>query len=244
MSYILDALSKADARRQDAVPDLYARSAGGHPEHTRRPAGWHPAWLWLAAAALIAGSVWALWRMLLVTTKPAAVVAQAAPLAKATPSVALVAQAPVAAPAPTPAAAPVPVRTAASVPMATASATPRAATPPPAKVATVAPTRNPDKPLSAAPAASQTLVTAPKPATPVAAALPTYAKLEASVRSQIPPLAVGGSVYSPQASARLLMLNGQVLHEGDRISDGLTVESIGPKASTLNWRGTRFQLPH
>jgi general secretion pathway protein B len=71
-----------------------------------------------------------------------------------------------------------------------------------------------------------------------------YAKLDAALRSQIPPLAVGGSVYSPQASARLLMLNGQVLREGEQVSEGLRVESIGTKASTLNWRGTRFQLPH
>jgi general secretion pathway protein B len=71
-----------------------------------------------------------------------------------------------------------------------------------------------------------------------------YAKLDAALRSQIPPLAVGGSVYSPQASARLLMLNGQVLREGEQVSEGLRVESIGAKASTLNWRGTRFQLPH
>jgi general secretion pathway protein B len=57
-------------------------------------------------------------------------------------------------------------------------------------------------------------------------------------------LLVGGSVYSAQSSARMVVINGVVLREGDRVAPELTVESIGAKTSTLNWRGSRFQLPH
>jgi general secretion pathway protein B len=71
-----------------------------------------------------------------------------------------------------------------------------------------------------------------------------YATLSPAIKGQMPALSVGGSVYSPQAAARMVVLNGQVLREGDKVSEGLTLESIGPKTSTLNWQGTRFQLPH
>ena len=74
--------------------------------------------------------------------------------------------------------------------------------------------------------------------------LPTLAELPAEVRGQMPALAVGGSVYSPQAASRIVILNGQVFREGDKPIDGLTVEQIGLRSTVLAFRGTRFELKH
>ena len=74
--------------------------------------------------------------------------------------------------------------------------------------------------------------------------LPTLAELPAEVRGQMPALTVGGSVYSPQAASRIVILNGQVFREGDKPIDGLTVEQIGLRSTVLAFRGTRFELKH
>ena len=45
--------------------------------------------------------------------------------------------------------------------------------------------------------------------------------LPEEVRRDVPQLTLGGTVYSPQPSARMLILNGQVFREGDTLSPGL-----------------------
>ena len=70
------------------------------------------------------------------------------------------------------------------------------------------------------------------------------AELPPDIRSGLPALTVGGSVYSPKAASRIVILNGQVFREGDKPVDGLTVERIGLKSTVLAFRGTRFELKH
>jgi general secretion pathway protein B len=89
------------------------------------------------------------------------------------------------------------------------------------------------KPERAAPAASP----------PSAARLPALAELPAALRQQVPALAIGGSVYSAQPSARLLIVNGQVLHEGASLAPRLTIEHIRPKSAVFSIDGTHFELP-
>jgi general secretion pathway protein B len=69
-------------------------------------------------------------------------------------------------------------------------------------------------------------------------------QLPETLRRELPPLAVSGSMYSPQASSRMLVLDGQVVREGDQPRPGLVVESIGLKSATLVYRGERFQLSY
>jgi general secretion pathway protein B len=91
------------------------------------------------------------------------------------------------------------------------------------------------------------IVVPPAPATPSPPAgerLPVYPDLPPEVKRQLPALAVNGSVYAPVAASRLVIVNGQVLREGDSVTEGLVVERIGLKSSQLSWRGTRFELRH
>lgn len=67
-------------------------------------------------------------------------------------------------------------------------------------------------------------------------------ELPEGMRRELPPLSVSGSMYSPQPAARMLVLDGQVVREGDQLRPGLVLESIGLKSATLSLRGERFLL--
>ena len=236
MSYILDALKKADADREReaaAVPNLHAQGDAAFGPASARPAGW----LLLAIAAAAVALVVLGWRWVSAPPqdpKPAPALAQT----PATPLPQLAAPLPATRPpsteGPVQPSAPQPVTPRAPV-IATVSPSPRRAAqapaPPPALTSTT-PT-----PVAA------TQADAPKPAAS-AVRLPTLAELPADVRGQMPALTVGGSVYSPQAASRIVILNGQVFREGDKPIDGLTVEQIGLRSTVLAFRGTRFELKH
>jgi len=68
------------------------------------------------------------------------------------------------------------------------------------------------------------------------------ADLPAELRQQVPPLVIGGSVYSPQASVRMVVVNGQVFKEGDSLAPELKLEQIRQKTAVFSVRGQRFEL--
>jgi general secretion pathway protein B len=67
-------------------------------------------------------------------------------------------------------------------------------------------------------------------------------ELPDDIRRQLPALSVGGSMYSPVAANRLVIINGQVLHEGERITPDLVVQQIKLKAAVLAFRSYRFAI--
>ena len=74
-------------------------------------------------------------------------------------------------------------------------------------------------------------------------ALALLAELPDDLRRQVPAMAIGGSVYSPQRASRMLIVNGQVLREGDPVAPELQLEQIGAKAAVFSIRGQRFEVP-
>jgi general secretion pathway protein B len=64
--------------------------------------------------------------------------------------------------------------------------------------------------------------------------------LPESVRKDLPTLTIGGAMYSETASQRMLIINSQVLHEGDKISNDLTLESIQLKSAIFRFRTYRY----
>ncbi|HEU4458291.1 MAG TPA: general secretion pathway protein GspB [Methylibium sp.] len=84
---------------------------------------------------------------------------------------------------------------------------------------------------------------ASRAAAPVAAAPPirSLRDLPADVRSQLPQLAIGGSMYSSKAANRRLIVNGQLLSEGDPVAPGLVLEEIRLKSAVLRWRDLRYE---
>jgi general secretion pathway protein B len=245
MSYILDALQRAEAERERGhVPGLKSQlvpPAGRDRAGTAALRPWHV--LVGLAAVLIALVALAAWwwtdageapplASAPLTSQPDAVVAAApAPPLAAKPAVAPepIASTPepvqpiLAPPRPAPAAPAVPA-TAAPASAAPAAAAAKGATPP-------APAPTP------APAA-----TATAPATPASAAVPSFGELTADARAQLPAVNVSGSTYSQNPSLRMLIANGKVVQEGQDIAPGLRLETIGPRNAVLNHQGLRYSI--
>lgn len=224
MSLILDALRRADAERErGAVPGLHAQSVPLPSAGTEPPARATP-WRWIAAALTVLLLVALAWMLggreaghagTASTPNQVSSAPQAAPAALAVPV-----SPPAALPSPAPA--------------------PRAREPLP--VAEPAPWPSPEsrKAAATAPAA------APSQAATVAALPPSQPvprdQLPEDVRAKLPPLAVGGSIYSAAAADRSLILDGRLYREGDSLSPDLTLERIGARTAVLRFGGYRFEI--
>lgn len=216
MSYILDALKRADAERERGqVPGLHAQPmtlATGDGGSARTPARWG-----LIAGGLVAAAIAVAiaWRMGADAHAPLPT-----PVAVAVPQPAAVPPgvAPVNVPPPPP-------------PLIAPAPLPVAAAPAPAPVV-----RRP----AAAPPPRAAAASAEPPPAPIVA----LAELPGDVRKQIPPLVVGGSIYSDDAKNRFLILNGDVVHEGGRVAPGLVLERIGPKSAVLRFEDRRFRISY
>jgi general secretion pathway protein B len=241
LSYILDALKKADAERErSAVPGLHAHPLDGPAGHGRRERGLPWPALAIAAIVLLAAALaWMLWSDRGVRTPPLMAEATQQPATTVTP-----APLPAPVPAPTPAPAPPPLAQA-TPPQAPAPNPPPLAAAAPPPIAPAPPPRAAPVPAPApAPVARVVVPPTPKPAAPAEPRVPSLNELPADVRASLPPLAISGAVFSPTPSARMLFINGQVLREGQAVADGVTIERIGASASVLSARGARFELKH
>lgn len=240
MSYILDALQRADAERaRGGVPTLNARPIVSPLIRSGLNAQQRTG-LAIAVACTLGGAAvaWWMWpaasapqRVVVAVptipvapapqaTLPAPIPANATPIAPATPPQAPVVLAPPVAPSTLtrlPAA-----RTAA----ASVAAMPAASSAPP----------SPPKPKAAA--------VAPEPPAPAATPAPLMAELPEATRRQIPALAISGAVYSDNPAQRLLLVNGQVLNQGSQVAPDLTVVEIRANVSEFSFRGTRFRVTH
>jgi general secretion pathway protein B len=263
MSYVLDALRRAEAERaRGAVPGLNAQplAAPAAAPPPRGPVPW-PLLSGVGIVVLALGTGVAWW-----TARPtggSGPVAQAPTLAPAAP--APVAPAPIAAAVPT---APAP---AASVPppVVAAPAAPAPAAPaalpaaPPVKPAPApvvqaqAPAAQPRAPAtasataslqaksaSAAPRRAPEPTQAPAPPQAVSERIPPLAELPDALRRDLPALRFGGAMDSPQPAARMLIINGQVFREGDALAPGLTLQTIRLRSAVFEFRGQRFEAAY
>ena len=228
MSYILDALRRAESERQRGqVPGL-----GAAPlplSHAAAPAD-SRAGLWVALGVALLAAAAVLWWVLRSTERPLGAVATALPTAPQ-PGAGLSKVAPPAL-QPAPAAVPVagPVAALGLPPAARPTSLPRVVSAP-----TAVPTAAPPA-LVAAPV--------PAPAGPAVDPRPLkLAELSPQQRSEWPALSVGGSIWSDSAASRFVILNGQVMREGQSVSPGLVLERIQPRSALLRWRGLLVELP-
>lgn len=225
MSYILDALRRADAERErGSVPSIHAQSVLPGTSEAREGKGTNPM-VWVVAGlsvALLVSLAWQ-WFSREPVRKPAA--AEPAPMATPVPATPTTTSALPDSPRVTPAPAHTP--TLPPVPAATQQSLPplMPAKPAPVTAAVTTP----------APAA------APSPAAS-AARLPTQDELPEDIRRQIPKLAVGGSIYSESAASRFIILNGQIFHENDKVQPDLVLEQIKLKSAILRFRNQRFTI--
>ncbi len=260
MSYILDALRRADSERErGAVPGLHAQpgaASSDDDEGAAAGAGTNPlVWVIVALALVLLGSL--AWNMMSggdvpATVEPVAVVP--APTPTPTPMPASAPAAVVETPRPPPvavvaAAAPTPTPTPAPKEVAPVRATPEL----PLDKPLPRPQRPAAEPRKAdpAPAASKPATTPSKsePAntTDAPAAEPRlYAvnELPEDVRRALPLLAFGGSVYSETPANRILIINGQVYNEGGRPTPDVVLEQIRLKSAVLRFRSYRYEVAY
>jgi general secretion pathway protein B len=228
MSYILDALRKADAQRtRDPARGIHAQPAVSPPA-SALGARRRGQWLWGALAVLILLAAGLLWSG---RDKGAAPPVAPAAVARVEP-----APLPVPVPAAAPPAAVVLPLAPPVVVFAPAAPVVAPAKAPPAMAPTVAP---------AVAVAASAAVPAPLPA-PAPAAERTYslAELPADVRQALPKMNVSGGVYSENVAQRMLIVNGQVFNEGSEIAPGVVLEQMRAKVAVLKFRGLRIAQPY
>jgi general secretion pathway protein B len=67
-------------------------------------------------------------------------------------------------------------------------------------------------------------------------------ELPADVISSLPALVVSGASYSDQPASRMVIINGALYHEGDRLTPDLTLQRIALRSAVLSFRGYRFSI--
>ena len=216
MSYILEALKKAQAERaRGAVPGVDAQ-----PVPTIAPRAPVGQWLGLTAAlaALVLGAV-LFWPASETRRQPPALTEPTPPAAPASPST-------LAAPARPAATTTVP---AASAP----ASTPEPAARPARRMGEASPGANP------APAAP-----APVQAAPAPERIALLQELPAQIQREIPPIAINGYLYASNPADRSVLINNRLRREGDQLADGLTLEKLLPSEMVLNYRGYRYRVSY
>ena len=241
MSYILEALKKAQAERQlGNAPTIHAPA----PSYAAPRAGQGAQRRYLAlgvGVVVVAAAVALLWLRLAgegpvrlaAVTPPATVAATApatAPVAMpAPPAVVTAAPAPVIQPAPAPAPAPV------------AEARPVRVKPAPAPVVSTA-SSSPQPPPQQREAAPVPATAAPQPVGDDQ--LRTLQQLPDTLQREIPKVAFGGYIYSPTPGESLLLVDKMLRREGEEVAPGLVLERLTPKAAVMNYRGTRYRAAY
>lgn len=226
MSYILDALRRADAERErDPARGIHAQPAAVLPARARvatAPWGWAVAGCAVVAAAA-AGVLW---------------LRAASPAAPAVSGPVLRAPAPLPVPVPQPAPALAVVQVADAV-------SPPAPPPLPAPAPAVMASRSVAKP-AAVPAAAQAaapaaILKAPAAADPGSRVF-AVGDLPPEIQRELPKLAISGGVHSENAAQRLLVVGGQLKTEGAELAPGVVLEQIRPRNAVLRFRGFRYSV--
>jgi general secretion pathway protein B len=252
MSYILDALRRAEAERERGeVPSLQSQQ---HPvieddaARRPRPLVWAVVGL---SAALLAVVAWSLFGAPAPARAPVEGSVSLSPAPAPLPVAPAVAPAVVAQPAPTSTAPPLP---------GTTSAVPNTAAPPPAASTAIAPglgeeiepaprrsarstaSRSPSRREEARANAAAHSATTGTARAGAEDHVYTPATLPEEIRRELPKVAINGSSYSGDPASRMVMINGQVFHEGDRLAPDLVLEKIRLKSAVLAYKGWRYEL--
>lgn len=228
MSLILDALRRADSERErGSVPGLHSQPVPPLSVDAPMQPGAKP-WLWTVIGIAVGLLVALAWYIVgreaprqvsesSAAGRPVAPAASVGPVAPITPPPTLAQPQPTAEPRPIAEPAPWPSNENRAVPART-SAEPKSTT------------RSDTK--------------AEQPASSPQAEPPIYAReqLPESVRSQLPALTFGGSMYSTNAANRSLVINGQLFRENDQLTADLSLEQIRLKSAVLKYKGYRFEI--
>lgn len=235
MSYILDALRRADSERgRGAVPGIHSPPPPPTDDDPKpRQSGQSHVLVGVIVVLLLALAGLLAWQWM-GGKPPAPVVAQTTPVTQPAPEPLPEPMVPAA-----PAMAPVTEQPAAPVP---------APAPPP---------QQPQAPMAAAPVLSVPPRTAPASRAPATTTPPapaptaeadtriyTLGELPANIQRELPKLVIGGAMYSETPANRMLIINSQVFHEGDKLTPDLLLQEIRLKSAVLKYKGYRYGVSY
>jgi general secretion pathway protein B len=243
MSYILDALKKADSERErGTVPGLNSSQAN-HATFIHYGRDQKPWWLLALVLAVLLVLVLALWAWRQSVPSPLAALANPRAEPESPVAVSPVAPTPIQAKTPDTARAPVPppvvsianpLQPAAStVAHVQAKVAPAAASPAqPASTLAAVPPEAAGKP-------------APMPTTTIRSTtggIPLLSELPDTLRHQIPALNISGAIYSDAPPEWTLIINDQVMGKGSQVAPDVRLEEISASSAVFNFKGQRFRV--
>jgi general secretion pathway protein B len=243
MSYILEALKKAEQKREQEEPSKVPTFLTGMV----REAGKRAKWPYVVAAALILNAGLVVWRLVPRQAPSALPPTTARTLVGAAPEAALPARvketrkpAPLASPPKE-----TPVFIVSTAPAKAPSVAEAAPLNPPIRV---------ENPQSSSPGKAVPVVSPPETspglqirvpkAKPVASGkLFALNDLPSSIRSALPEFRVSGHAYTPEPQTRVVRINEKILQEGQDLAPGLRVEEIVQSGIIMTYEGYRFRIP-
>ncbi len=67
--------------------------------------------------------------------------------------------------------------------------------------------------------------------------------LPPAIQQELPKVEISAHIYDSNASSRIISVHGSAFHEGDNVAAGLRLESIIPEGVILSYKGYRFYKP-
>jgi general secretion pathway protein B len=72
----------------------------------------------------------------------------------------------------------------------------------------------------------------------------TLRDLPLNIQNEIPTVTVGGYIYSSKKEDCQLLINKQLLREGEQVAPGLKLERMMPHSAILNYKGYRYRISY
>lgn len=72
----------------------------------------------------------------------------------------------------------------------------------------------------------------------------TLQELPAQIQRELPPLTIGGYIYSEHQRERQLLVNMRLLHEGEEAAPGVILEQMQPKTAVFSYKGYRYRIDY
>lgn len=116
--------------------------------------------------------------------------------------------------------------------MPTPSAAPSPAAPP---VQAAAEPSRPAQPAKPAPAAVAEVTEEP---------VQLLRELPEPIQRSIPPVTMGGYMYSKNPADRLVLIDKILRREGEEVAPGLVLDKLLPKAAIFTFKGYRYRVPY
>jgi general secretion pathway protein B len=98
----------------------------------------------------------------------------------------------------------------------------------------------PSKPVVSAAEQEPVPASDPSPETRIA----TLRELPENIQREIPALTIGGYIYSGNQSERSILINNRLLHEGEEVEPGLVLEKMLPNEAVLSYKGHRYRISY